>query len=139
MGQVWMISLDTNILVRYFVEDDIAQAQIAATIIKSLSVDEPAFITEIVIIELTWVLERGYKYKKADIVSLLKLLLATEQFLIENVQFLQTALLRYEKTDKIQFADAVIAIKSETMDALPIYSFDKNAQALGMTLPDHNR
>jgi predicted nucleic-acid-binding protein len=135
MEQAWMISLDTNVLIRYFTEDDPEQSRAAANIIQSLTVDAPAFIAEVVVIELTWVLEKRYKYNKEAIVSLLKQLLATEQFVIENAQPLITALLRYEKTNKAQFADAVIAVKSEAISAFPIYSFDKNARELGMKSP----
>lgn len=39
-----MIGLDTNVLVRYIMQDDVKQSAKANTLIESLSADEPGFI-----------------------------------------------------------------------------------------------
>lgn len=58
-----MIAIDTNILVRYITQDDIEQAKTAESLLEQYN-DKPQsiFINNIIICELVWVLERGYKY-----------------------------------------------------------------------------
>jgi predicted nucleic-acid-binding protein len=48
-----MIAVDTNVLVRYIVEDDPAQTAVAAALIeRAVQRNEPLFITRIVFCEL---------------------------------------------------------------------------------------
>ena len=129
-----MISLDTNVLVRYLVQDDVAQAKIASDLIEGLTIESPAFIAEVVVVELTWVLTARYKYSDAEVCALLRQLLATEQFEIENAPALLAAVAIYQAGKKAQFADALIVVKSEIWAAEPVYTFDISAQSVGMTL-----
>jgi predicted nucleic-acid-binding protein len=60
-----MDSLDTNVLVRYFTNDDEVQSKIASGLIAGyVGKEKSLFISNIVICELLWFLIRGYKYKK---------------------------------------------------------------------------
>ncbi len=54
-----MIAVDTNVLVRYLVEDDPEQAQAARTLLYSLSSELPGFVCREVIVELVWVPEQA--------------------------------------------------------------------------------
>ena len=51
-----MMGLDTNVLVRYIMQDDAKQAAKATKLIESLSPDAPGFVTLVSVIELVWVL-----------------------------------------------------------------------------------
>ena len=53
-----MYALDTNILVRYIVQDDKEQAQKAVHAIERLTSEERGFISCIVLCEVNWVLMR---------------------------------------------------------------------------------
>jgi len=57
-----LIALDTNVWVRYIVQDDEQQAPLAIKIINQCSVDNPVFINEITLCEIVWVLKRAYGY-----------------------------------------------------------------------------
>ena len=46
-----MIGLDTNVLVRYIMQDDPKQSRKATTLIESLDDDRPGFITVVSILE----------------------------------------------------------------------------------------
>lgn len=48
-----MIALDTNILVRYLVCDDLGQAEAAREVLESLSVDSPGYVCREVTVELS--------------------------------------------------------------------------------------
>ena len=76
-----MIGLDTNVLVRYLVRDDAAQAARAD---RELERDERFFIDSIVLCELVWVLEAGYGFSRPQIVDALERILAAAPFEIES-------------------------------------------------------
>lgn len=76
-----MIGLDTNILVRYIVEDDPQQAALANELIdKQCTTKNPAFINLIVLSELVWVLTRAYSCNRSQISEILQNILLTENF-----------------------------------------------------------
>ena len=54
-----MIAVDTNVLLRYLLNDDAAQAHIAANLIKG---DDMVLITDVVLAETLWTLS-GKKYR----------------------------------------------------------------------------
>ena len=80
-----MIGLDTNVLVRYIVQDDPAQSAAANTLIEAkCTVDAPGRVDAIVLCELAWVLESAYGYQKEVVVSVLKQLLSTAELSVET-------------------------------------------------------
>ncbi|MCZ6886686.1 MAG: PIN domain-containing protein [Rickettsia endosymbiont of Ixodes persulcatus] len=97
-----MIGIDTNILIRYLTEDGKVQSIKAIELIEKYSGKENSiFINNIFICELVWVLEKGYKYSKEQIVLVLKEIFSTIEFSFENQQVLWLSVLEYEnyKTD----------------------------------------
>jgi predicted nucleic-acid-binding protein len=99
---------DTNILVRYLVRDDPAQFRAASRFIEhDCSEQEPGFVNHVVLAELVWVLERGYKYARPAIVDALGALLLTSQLLIEHADDARAALDEYH--NGADFADSLIA------------------------------
>lgn len=57
-----MIGLDTNILVRFLVQDDPTQAEAGCPLIDRYSVREPAFVGREALIEAVWVLDGAYGF-----------------------------------------------------------------------------
>ena len=56
-----MIGLDTNVFIRYIVQDDPEQARLASEIIENqCSVENPAFINEITLCEIIWEIGRAH-------------------------------------------------------------------------------
>ena len=84
------------------------------------------FINNIVLCELIWVLERGYKYEKAQIVVLLKELLLTIEFFFENHEILWLSCLDYEKYPA-DFADILIGKLNNKSGCVKNFTFDKTA------------
>ena len=68
-----MIGLDTNVLVRFLVQDDPAQSALAAQLVEGrCHPDSPGLINRIVLCELVWVLESCYRYSRFQIVDVLE-------------------------------------------------------------------
>ena len=65
-----MIALDTNVLVRYLVQDDPIQSPKATEILDSLSESNRAFISCIVLCETFWVLKTSYRLSKKELLPL---------------------------------------------------------------------
>lgn len=58
-----MRTIDTNVAVRYLVEDDADQQRVAAALIESADV----FMPLTVLLETEWVLRDLYQYRRADV------------------------------------------------------------------------
>lgn len=123
-----MIGIDTNILVRYLTNDDIEQASKVAKLLKQYSAKESSiYINDIVLSEVIWVLESGYKYTKPQITNALKLVLQTPEFAFSNHAIVVKALYEYEQTNGADFSDILISFINRNIGCRTTYSFDKKA------------
>ena len=124
-----MIGIDTNVLVRYFAQDDPRQSAIAVDFIESACSEEhPGFINHIVVCETVWVLERCYHVEKDMMVAILEKMLKTEQFRIQSVDRVWRALKEYRRT-VADFADCLLAQKNIGYGCAHTVTFDKKAAA----------
>lgn len=122
-----MIGIDTNILVRYFTQDNLEQAQVVEQVINSYATSPNSlFINNIVMCELIWVLERGYKYSKEAISAVIKQMLSTEEFAFENQKLLWLALNQYNQ-NKLDFSDALIGEINKEFGCSKTLTFDQAA------------
>ncbi|MFN0304431.1 MAG: type II toxin-antitoxin system VapC family toxin [Burkholderiales bacterium] len=81
-----MIGLDTNVLVRYYVEDDgdaeaKKQREAARRLIES---GKSLMVCKTVLLELEWVMRGYYKFSTAQIAAVLNHLLALPQVTVED-------------------------------------------------------
>jgi predicted nucleic-acid-binding protein len=122
-----MAALDTNVLVRYLVQDDAAQLAAATKLIrKCLSAGQTLFIPISVTIELEWVLRSTFGFGKDDVVQTLSDLLSSAELSFQDEQAVEVALLLF-KESSADFADcAHIALASQAGEQ-PLWTFDKKA------------
>ena len=103
-----MIGIDTNVLVRYIVHDDQRQAKTATQLIEhTCCPDNPGFINHIVLCELVWVLRRSYKLDKKNICQVIKQIIRTDRFLIQDIQLVWRALETFKEATA-DFADCLL-------------------------------
>ncbi len=122
-----MTGLDTNVLVRYIVQDDAKQAQLATRYIeKNCTPENPGRINVVVLCELVWVLSRGYKYERQSVAAVLREMLAAPELSMEQDEAVWQALRLYER-GTAGFADYLIGILNHRAGASPTITFDKKA------------
>lgn len=122
-----MIGIDTNVLVRHLTQDDKDQAALAEILIEKYATKpQSIFINNIVMCELVWVLTRGYKYQKAQIISVLRHILSTSEFAFEDQQILWEALEEYQHKN-LDFSDALVAKLNYYYDCSKTFTFDESA------------
>ncbi|NDB83369.1 MAG: PIN domain-containing protein [Alphaproteobacteria bacterium] len=122
-----MIGLDTNILVRYFTQDNEVQAQIVENIIENYgNSPNSLFINNIVMCELVLVLEKGYKYSKEQVALVINQMLSTEEFAFEKQELLWLALNEYVQ-NKSDYSDTLIGLINKSSDCLKTITFDEDA------------
>ena len=127
-----MIGLDSNVLVRYLAQDDVAQAARASRLIeRELTERTPGFVSLIVLVETCWVLKRLYGITPAEIAKTVRDLLDARQLVIENRSAVTRALARTKSDD---IADGLIAEVAIQAGCTRIVSFDRKAARSGMTL-----
>ncbi len=122
-----MIGLDTNVLVRYLVQDDAIQAAAATTLIENmLSASNLGFISVVAITETAWVLQRAYRLTHAMIASALEALLASDVFVVECETEVMRAIIAVRR-DHASFADALIGELGARNGCDYTATFDRNA------------
>lgn len=90
-----MIGLDTNVLIRYFTQDDPVQAAKASALIESLTPDGPGYVTQVVLVEVVWVLGRAYGTDRNEIAQVIETLLRTKELVVEAAETVWKALRLY--------------------------------------------
>jgi len=102
------MALDTNVLVRFLVQDDRDQSARARALVKrAASGRERLFASDVVLCELCWVLDRAYGLGRREIAATLRALLSAPQLAFRDAELLARAQLAYEKGAG-GFADYVI-------------------------------
>lgn len=129
-----MIGVDTNVLVRFLVQDDPDQTIAATAVFSGFTEAEPGFVCREVLIELVWVLERAYALPRADIALAIYGLLEASELVIEGADRAAIAVDRYRKGGP-GFADQMIALAGQGAGCRETVTFDRKAAGLsGMRL-----
>ena len=121
-----MIGLDTNVLVRYIMQDDAKQSPKATRIVESLGGVGSGYVTIVAIVELVWVLSASFELTRSQIAQALDGIIRTKQFKIENADQVMRAL-RVFKLGKSDFSDCLIERSAESAGCEKTITFDVNA------------
>jgi predicted nucleic-acid-binding protein len=125
-----LIGLDTNVVIRYLVQDDKKQSAAATRFIeKSLTTDVPGYINHITLCEIVWVLQRCYDVTKEQLRDIIEGLLTTKQLIVENVEVAWKALRAYD-ANSADFCDALIGQANIHSGCEHTVTFDKKAASL---------
>jgi predicted nucleic-acid-binding protein len=119
--------LDTNVLIRYFVQDDVKQSLVATDFIEKQCTDkQPCFIGQITICEVAWVLESNYGQDRMAIANVIEQLLQVGQLEVMDSSVVWKALADF-KNSNADFPDHLIARVNESAGCESTVTFDKKA------------
>lgn len=130
-----MLGIDTNVLVRYFAQDDARQSPLATRFIEhTLSAAEPGHVSLVSLAEFVWVMRTVYRNSVPDISQALLLLLDDKRFVVQQASAAWAALDAY-RVQGVDFADALIAALDRAAGCTATVTFDRNAARIsGVTL-----
>jgi predicted nucleic-acid-binding protein len=119
--------LDTNVLVRYIVQDDVEQSLAATKLIEGgEQAGETFFINQIVLCEVVWVVKRCYSAGRDEIGRMIEQILRTASFRVQRSAEAWSALNLYRKAPS-DFADCLIASTNRAADCTETATFDRQA------------
>ena len=121
-----MIGLDTNVLVRYVMQDDPRQSPRATRLVESLSPEEPGFVPLVAVLELAWVLSGSYGLSRAQVATVLDTLLRSKELVLDRAELVSQALSRYG-AQGADFADALIERTAAAAGCSATLTFDAGA------------
>jgi predicted nucleic-acid-binding protein len=130
-----VIALDTNILVRFLVEDDPEQTRVAQDLIQRIvEADARGFLGHVVLVEVVWVLEARYRVSRRVIVDHLKKLLRSRHLEFQSKEWVQRAVRRYS-AEGGDFADYLIQEAAEQAGCAVLATFDRALHKQSSVLP----
>ena len=127
-----MIAIDTNVMIRYLTRDNPEQAEAARALLQGLTTDNPGFICREVVIEVVWVLERSYRFRRERIANIVVELVATDTLVIEDDNDVAQADAAYRE-GSADFSDLMILAAANRVGAQPLYTFDRRFARLDGT------
>jgi len=129
-----VIGLDTNVLVRYIMQDDIKQSALATRILESLTAESRGFVPLVAIVELAWVLSSAYELSRSQLIEAFEALLRTKELVVDCSDIVWKGLRLLQRSGG-DFADCLIACTAEAAGCVKTVTFDRGAaKSGGMTL-----
>lgn len=134
-----MIAIDTNVLLRYLLQDDVKQSSKAGALING---EEDVLVTNVVLAETLWTLcGKKYNATQSNVVTTIQALFEEPKIVFEDPQTIWQTLDDYVKSNgrnlkKLDFQDALILncakkyARQRAEGLLGFYTFDKGAQRL---------
>lgn len=121
-----MIGVDTNLLVRLFIDDDADQHKRAVAFFSSQPPDMPIHVNVIVLIEMVWLLTRRFGYARDEVLDLLVSIISNAGFAVEREDLIMAAIEDARAYDA-GFADALISGLNRDAGCETTMTFDRLA------------
>lgn len=121
-----MIGVDTNVLVRYLVQDDATQARrVDAFLSAAIEDGTRLHVDDIVLCEMVWVLGAAYRLGKATIAEALDKVMSAAVFSFDDRELLRLALTDYRQ-GKGDFSDYVLGRRNARAGCEHTVTFDRS-------------
>lgn len=131
-----MIALDTNMLVRFYMEPKDGEAEKQRPIVARMMHDAASlFVSVSVLLELEWVLRGAYKFSPGEIAAAMEHLTGLDNCATENEGAILEAIRNYKQG--MDFADAVHHASAARCAGLATFDkkFVRRANQLGIKPP----
>ena len=117
-----MTGLDTNILIRYLAKDD--EEQFRAVLMLFVPMDASFYVSDVVVMELEWVLRSRYQWTRTEIVDSLERLLTLDFLVFEDAARLRRAFKKVRQSADL--TAELIAEDAQRHQCGKLASFDKS-------------
>ena len=125
-----MTGLDTNVLLRYLLQDDPKQARQANQVIdRQLSEPNPGFVNLATVLEIVWVLRSLLKRSPSQIAAHIEHLLAADSLEVQNEQQVFEAAFALKRGTG-EFEDALIGALNVWAGCSHTLTFDRKTARL---------
>ena len=124
-----MKGIDSNVLLRYLMNDDPHQSEHARAFMSSLTTDHPGYINLIVLIETVWVLRHHYKIHRDIMLSTIAGLLNVPSLLFQHDEEIRQAL-RLCQHQGVDLPDALLTRINQSAGCHETVTFDLTATRL---------
>jgi predicted nucleic-acid-binding protein len=129
-----MIGLDTNVLLRFFAQDDERQSKLADEMMASLTRDNPGWIGLATVLEFMWAMSKPMRLPKPVVCNALDQLLSINSIVVDQSNVVALALRQFRATHA-DFADCLISLSARAAGCSKTVTFDKiAARDAGMEL-----
>jgi predicted nucleic-acid-binding protein len=125
-----MRAVDTNILVRLIVRDELRQVAAAEAFVAA-----GAWVSHLVLAETVWVLDAVHELAAARIATAIDMLLAHETLTLQDADVVAGALRHYRERPALGFSDCLVLEIARKAGHLPLGTFDRRLGGL----PDAER
>jgi predicted nucleic-acid-binding protein len=122
-----VVGIDTNVLVRYFADDDPAQSRLARELLeRRLTRESPGFVCATTLAEFAWVLRRLYGGERGEIADALAGVMTAANLVIEHKPQAWAALAAF-RAGPAGFSDCLIAQINRAAGCDTTWTFDRLA------------
>lgn len=122
-----MIGVDTNVLVRYILDDDPVWSPAAMKFMtETVTPDNNGYINLLTLAEMVWALKKEARFDRVKLVHVIETLLQSENLVLGDADIVVRALTRF-RSGNADFADYLIAELNSARGAVPTVTIDKRA------------
>ena len=116
-----MRAVDTNILVRLVVRDDLAQVRAAEEFITG-----GAWVSHLVLAETAWVLDAVYDRDAEQLGTAVSMLLNHKELTLQDAEVVTSALETFRDRPTLGFSDCLVLEIARKAGHLPLGTFDRD-------------
>ena len=115
-----MRAVDTNVLVRLVVRDEPAQVEKAESFVA-----QGAWVSQLVLAETVWVLESVYGLSRAQIATVVGMLVEHDRLTLQDEDVIREAHSAFERDQSAGFTDCLIVEVARKAGHVPVGTFDR--------------
>lgn len=116
-----MRAIDTNVLVRLWTRGDAEQVASAEDFVSA-----GAWVSHIVLVEASWVLEAVYEVEPGAIAEAIDKALRHQELVLQEPDVIAAALAQYRRRPQLGFSDCLVLEIARKAGHLPLGTFDKD-------------
>lgn len=115
-----MRAVDTNLLVRLLARDDAKQVAAAEAFVS-----KGAWVSHVVLVETSWVLDSVYELDSARIATAVEMLLNHRELTLQDPDVVVAAVATFRKRPKLGFSDCMVLEIARKAGHIPLGTFDR--------------